>query len=151
MSDICVRQAHIDEIPRLFMMMAPEMLACSAIHNTFDVNHTILFWQAFYRAGVGTVFVLEIDYQPVGMLGAIAASSPHTPDKNATEMFWFVLPNFRGHGILLIEAFEKWAKECGCKYMALCYMESSMPEKLQAVYKRRKYKIAEVSWIREVE
>ena len=56
----------------------------------------------------GTVFVAMKDNEPVGAIAGIVTPSLYNPDiKVCSELFWYVLPEFRSSraGLLLLNAF----------------------------------------------
>jgi GNAT superfamily N-acetyltransferase len=59
----------------------------------------------------------------------------------STEIFWYVRKGYRGrYGIDLIEEYEQWAKQKGCKRIRMIHLVDLMPDKLKRFYERRGYK-----------
>lgn len=61
----------------------------------------------------GTVFVSERDGALTGMIGICVYPHPISGLLTATEMFWWVEPAHRGHGLRLLTIATTWAKAAG--------------------------------------
>jgi len=48
----------------------------------------------------------------------------------------------------LMQAFEGWAKEVGCKFASMCDMHDL--QDLQPLYERKGYKLTEKSYVKEL-
>lgn len=87
------------------------------------------------------------------VVGYIVGCINYTPffnqEKLAVEHGWYVLPEHRKYSMKLLEAFETWAKLMGCKKASATHYGED--ERLQKVYKRKKYKPLEVVYIKELE
>ncbi len=63
-----------------------------------------------------TLFVAEMDGEPVGVLGGLLVPNMFNPEIiTLAEIFWYVVPDHRKSraGALLIKAFQKKAEELG--------------------------------------
>lgn len=146
-----VRELSEQELPLLVPELGPAMFGSSAWLRDFSPDRALASWREFMRLGIGVVFVLEDQGGKLcGMLGAIALPDPHTHDTKATELFWVTLPGHRGHGLKLLAAYEHWAARQGCRFITLCHMADSMPDRLKTVYERRGYRVSEVAYTKEV-
>lgn len=68
----------------------------------------------------GIVVLLMKDDLPVGFIGGMLTKMFFSKDPLATEIFWWVDPQYRTRkSLLLKEAFEFWAKRVGAKYISL--------------------------------
>lgn len=71
----------------------------------------------------GSLFVAHDGDNVVGFLAATFLPSHMIlgPVPCAMELAWYVLPDYRhrGHGLKLLNEFEAWAKEKGCKHIFL--------------------------------
>lgn len=62
----------------------------------------------------------RIDIHAVGMLGLAVYSHPISGVRVASELFWWVEPEFRGHtGLKLLRLAEKWAVSRGAKVLQM--------------------------------
>lgn len=69
-------------------------------------------------------------------------------EKLAVEHGWYVQPDHRKYSMKLLEAFETWAELMGCKKMSVTHYGED--ERLNKIYKRKKYKPLEVVYIKEL-
>ena len=83
-----------------------------------------------------------------GALGGVLAQSPFNETVNAIEMFWYVLPEHRGHGIKLLRAFEAWAVERGADYVCMIHLQKLQPEALGQLYLRLGYRLIESNYLK---
>lgn len=114
-----------------------------------DVEYSVKQYVSMIKGGWGVVFALKNDAgEMVGGLGAIKAPDLHCGYMTAIETFWFTNPDSRGHGLLLLDAFEAWGKEFGCRRFAIVHLVDSMPERLSVLYKRRGYKLIESHYVK---
>ncbi len=145
-----IREARIDEVRKV-----AEFMKQFEQHTGFvkvDVNHATKQYERFYATGIGIMIILEDDNtgELYGGIGAIALPDIHCGIMTAVETFWFVSPEHRGQGLKLLKAFEDWGKKMKCKRLALIHLADSYPEILEKIYIRKKYKLVEKHFIREV-
>lgn len=86
------------------------------------------------------------DDKPIGMIGGAIAYFIFGGVKYATEVAWWVEPEYRKSGIgkELIEAFEYWANQVGCKFVSMSALDKELPK----FYEKLDYSFAEVSYIK---
>lgn len=121
-------------------------------HIRVDVEYSVKQYVHMTGAGWGVVFALKDgNGEIVGGLGAIKGPDLHCGAMTAIETFWFTNPDSRGHGLLLLDAFEAWARENGCPRIAIVHLEDSMPERLSVLYRRRGYKLVESHYVKGIE
>ena len=60
-----------------------------------------------------TLFVATRDSAIIGMMGLFVFEHPFTGRRTASELFWWVEPESRGHGMRLLKAGRDWAKAAG--------------------------------------
>lgn len=67
------------------------------------------------------VFVAEEDrtQRLCGMLGIVVFGHPMSGERQATEVFWWVEPEYRGVGIRLLRVGERWAQMRGAVTMQM--------------------------------
>ena len=97
------------------------------------------------------LFVAESKGKVVGFVAGVL--SPLLANKRVImgqELAWWVEPEHRNGkaGIGLLKAIEKKAKEVGAKYWNMAFMYSSMPEKIEGMYKKMGYKKTESFYTR---
>lgn len=98
----------------------------------------------------GVMFVLTIDGKPVGVLAArVMDTSPLIHGwKIAHEMGWYVTPSHRGHSLMMIEEFEKWAQLTGAQAVTLSHFSDDIGNRLAEVYKKKGYAPSEVAYVK---
>ena len=94
----------------------------------------------------GAVWVLEQDGAIKGILGAVAHPHPMDGLLTASEMFWWVDPDVRGHGLKLLRAFEAWATRLEARKMVL----SAPTPDVERLFERLHYTRTEASYQRNV-
>ena len=147
--EITIRIMAVEEIERLYPI-ADSFFKASEFSSDFNPEHFKARWTAFISNGYGVIFVIEKNEEVVGCLGALKYSDPNNGKIMATEMFWFVLPEHRGKGTLLLDAFEIWAHREGCQSLIMVYLTDSMPEKVKNIYENRGFRPMEVHYVKEV-
>lgn len=65
----------------------------------------------------GTVLVLAPSGDLVGMIGMLAMPHFVSGQMVASELFWWVEPESRGHGVRLLRAAERWAASVGATHI----------------------------------
>lgn len=123
-----------------FASTVPEMAS-------FDREIAKKSWIQFINMGAGKILILD-DYS--GMLAYMIHPDPYTGELTATEMAWFVDPNKRGRGLLLLIEFEKWAKAWECKRVVMTLLHTEQSEMLSKLYVRRGYVSRETNYIKDI-
>lgn len=85
-----------------------------------------------------------------GALGAVLCPSLTSGKLMAVESFWFVIPQYRGHGIRLLDAFEKWGESRGATMLCMIHLSNLQPDALKSLYERRGYREIEVNYLKEL-
>lgn len=91
--------------------------------------------------------VLEIDNVVQGFACAVKGSLlGNAAVSTGTELAWWIEPDYRQdkNGIKLLKFLETLAKNAEIKHWNMVYMESSMPEIVEEIYKKMGYRRAEV-------
>jgi GNAT superfamily N-acetyltransferase len=74
-----------------------------------------------------------------GALGAVIGEGMFSPSIIATECWWYMRKPWRGQGVVLLDAFEEWAKSAGAEYAAMVHLMQLQPESLGRFYQDRGY------------
>ena len=101
----------------------------------------------------GLLCVADHDGEIVGFMSGLKSETLCSPEAIiATELAWFVKPDFRrhGYGIELINTFENLALREGVKYLTLGYMYSSMPEIVKSIYGKLGYRPTEETYTKVI-
>lgn len=107
------------------------------------------YWDMLVN-GTAIMFMLEDEGKLIGALAGIKFPDLHCGELIAVETFWYVVKDQRGKGIMLLDAFERWAKMQHCVKCAMIHLVDSMPKKLEVLYKRRGYELIELHYVKEL-
>jgi GNAT superfamily N-acetyltransferase len=112
-----IRAATADDIPRLVAM--GERFLSETVYrerrvpvNPIAMARTVGLLLASER---GAVFVSEQEAAVVGMIGLVIFEHPITGLVTASELFWWVESECRGHGVRLLRRGEQWARAAGAQ------------------------------------
>jgi GNAT superfamily N-acetyltransferase len=97
--------------------------------------------------GLGTILVLEHDGALVGMIGLHCAPHFLSLEMMAGEVFWWVDPSRRGHGLRLLRAAEAWARDQGAVSLQLIAPD----ERVERLYERLGYRAIERTYLRRLD
>lgn len=61
------------------------------------------------------IIMVDKSGELIGAIGASHSEPLWNTDKHAVELFFFVRPGHKRAAVLLIDAFEEWARRTGCK------------------------------------
>lgn len=140
-------ETELPELARLGKLFYRE----GALPGKFVPEQFIATWRKFFELGFGVVFGLRIEGELMGALGAAVLPDPNDGELVGSEMFWWVAPEARGHGMGLLNAYETWAvNEMGAKRIGMVHLLSLAPEKMGKLYERRGYKATEVHYVKEI-
>lgn len=87
---------------------------------------------------------------PHGMAGALVYPFYMTGQSTAQELFWWVDPDHRGMGQMLLTALESAARAKGAETMTMIALENLNPDAVGAIYRRAGYRPSEHSYIRRL-
>jgi GNAT superfamily N-acetyltransferase len=97
-----------------------------------------------------TALFLLVDGKVVGLIAGMMVNNLTNGKPAMQECVWYVDPEHRSHGKMLMEEFEKMAKDRGALTMVMGLMCNSMQERLDKFYKRLGYKPFEVQYMKEL-
>lgn len=105
-----VRQATVDDVPAIVATgdrFVQDTVYREALADNPAQRAHFVTW--LVTTPDGAVWVLEDQDTVVGILGGMIYAHPMDGRRTAAEMFWWVDPGARGHGLKLLRAFERWA------------------------------------------
>lgn len=145
-----VRHATAADIPELLRM---GRAFCEASHYRevgFDESSVRTLMEQMVASADALLLIADAG-KPVGMLGALRY--PFYMNRNhptVQELFWWVDESERksGAGLSLIAGLEQWSKDSGAKSVHMGSLDSSDPERIEVIYKRRGYKPSERIFIK---
>jgi len=93
----------------------------------------------------GLMLVAERDAAIIGMLGALVYAHPMSGEQTAAELFWWVDPEKRGGGLVLLRTLEQWARDHGAVVLQMIAPDDGVArlyerigfERLETTYQRR--------------
>ncbi len=145
---ITIRMAQHDETLAIATLMKGFEQETS--HVKVNVEYTAQRYTDLVKQGIAHLFILEDDGKMIGGLGCIINRDLHDGIPVAVESYWYVHPDHRGGGQMLLDRFESFAKEQGCKRALMVHLEDSHPESLKRLYGRRGYKLVEQTYMKEI-
>ena len=143
-----IRTASVDELGGIIRFM--KKFEDTTDHVKVDIDYAIESYGRLMKRGVLTVFVMEEGDEITGSLSFLKSPSMNDGILTAVELWWFMDPEHRGNGLQLFDAFEKSARDQGCKRFAMIHMVDSFPDKLESLYKRRGYGLIEKHYVKEL-
>lgn len=97
-----------------------------------------------------SVWVLDLNNEIVGICGAISFPLYFNPAYTiAQELFWYVHPEHRGSGKLLLNHLEDWSKEEGVNALHMIALEDKNAGIMEKVYKKAGYEPVERTFRKE--
>jgi len=144
-----IRSLRTDELD-ILREIATKFFASSEHLKDFDMEVFKKNWTQFIDAGIGIIYGLFEGDKICGTIGGFCYPDVNSGLLSATELFWFVLPEQRGKGLLLLDAFETWAKSKECKRIIMVHLTDLMPEKVKRIYDKRGYKPIEIHYMKEI-
>lgn len=145
-----VREAKIEEVESIVRLM--KGMEQETAHVKVDVEYATNKYIRMINSGIAHMVVLESDDgNMVGGLGFVVGPDLHCPRTIAVETYWYVDPEHRGDGMLLLRYLETWAKDNRCDAIAMIHLADSSPDSLEKVYRRRGYIKVESHYVKEVQ
>jgi len=141
-----LRQEQVEGVAEL----GDEFMRSTGMPGRFNASHFIETWTRLVQNPIFAIFSLVQGFQTIGSIGGIVYDENFTGDAVAAEQFWFVTKSCRGHGLRLLDAFEKWARENGAKRILMAHINSPESIRSAVVYKRRKYRELETLFVKEL-
>jgi GNAT superfamily N-acetyltransferase len=113
-------------------------------------------WSPLMESGVGEIHAIwssgpvTRDQKIIAVLGAAFSPDMFSGRMTATELFWYVLPEFRktGAGLMLLDHFEERAEARGCSEILMVHF-AHMGASLQKLYESRGFSLLEQTFRKE--
>ena len=117
----------------------------------FDREWWIPFWENLIDAGLGQIFVEEVDGEVVQAMGVML--SPYLDEKlELREAFWIVDEESVGDGRELLRAVEAWGRENGAVRFYITRLEAApRPEALDRFYRMAGFEPVERVFYKEID
>lgn len=150
---LTIRHLTVTELP-LCESFARGFFEEKKLPGEFCLDIFIMNWTAFLTKHPATILTLWDGPDLLGGLGAMIVPDLFDGRLTATEMFWYLKPQAR-HGLgsfKLVDEFEVWGDRHGATEFRIAHMlmpgESPAAVRLAPIYKRKKYRALEVSYIK---
>src|SRR5579863_550318 len=144
-----IRELQIPELGKL-TECAREFYASSRFLEEFDPARFRKIWTELMETGAGVIFSCEKEGCIAGAIGGIIHKDIYGHSLIAEEFFWFVQEEYRGDGLLLYLAFEKWAIARGAASIQMVHLLDLMPEKVAKFYRRQGYEPIETRYSKKL-
>lgn len=111
-----IRDATAADIPRL-VEMGTRFLTETVYSGKVPVNPPAMTrtLELLLASDLGALFVSDVGGVVTGMIGLLVFEHPITGARTAQELFWWVEPEHRGHGVRLLARGEQWAVAAGAE------------------------------------
>lgn len=139
----------VEDLPSL-IEGANEFYSSSKFLQKFDAATFCELWKCLIVGGMGVIHIDRDGDVVTGAIGGIIHKEPYNSEKVMAEMFWFVRPEYRGLGVRLYKAFEKWAVESGAASIQMVHLLDSMPDKVGQFYIRCGYEAVETRYTKRL-
>jgi GNAT superfamily N-acetyltransferase len=145
-----IRLARIDEV-RVVVMFLSQSEEFPKLTLGHDVERIIREFTRMMKEGRAGILVMQDERGWLqGGLLFIKTLSLYGGEPVAMKTSWYVAPKYRGKGMSLVHAFEKLAKELGCKKVVMSHLPGKQAERIERIYKRRGYKPIDIQYVKEV-
>lgn len=144
-----IRLLHPDEV-KMCVEGGMDFFDEGKIPGGFIPSEFVRSWCKLIESGVGSIHGSFDGDTITGAIASVLCPNMFNGKTMAVECFWFVFPEYRGHGIKLFYAFEEWAKRHGAKMLSMIHLHSLQPEKLKNLYERMGYRAVETNYIKEI-
>lgn len=141
-----IREATREDISHL-VVMGLHFVRSGEYGDHLDESPDALFETMFRLIeGEDAILLVQGDDKPIGMLGGLIYRHPLSWQTFFSELFWWVEPEHRGHGLDLPRHAEAWAKTLGATH---CIMVSPN-DRVSRLYEKLGYSKLETHYIKEV-
>ncbi len=115
-----IRLATMDDVSRLSEMFA-EFVASTqyAKYVGNDPSYSSAMMERMISSEDCAIFVVDHEDGIVGMIGVMVFTQPFSGERVASELFWWLDPSHRGHGVWLLRRGESWARGHGATRMTM--------------------------------
>lgn len=110
------------------------------IFSAFDPAEFIRIWLPLMDAGeaVGWLVMTDED-KAVGTLIGRKIYHPVTGLITAVKQLWFIEPEYRKHGVRMLDLFIAWAKNNGCETVSVNTMYNDEAAGIERVLERKRF------------
>lgn len=142
-----IREASLTDVPRLLEMA--EHFISSDLYRAviaFEREPLTRLLMRLITEPEGMLWVDVVAMQVVGAIGVLIFDHPMSGERAVTELFWWVEPDHRGHGIRLWRQAEQWARDQAAQQMLMI----APTDAVGTLYERQGYQRVETSYMRRL-
>jgi GNAT superfamily N-acetyltransferase len=145
-----IREATQDDLFDILVLGRDFSRQAGHLHR-FEKQKTAEVMAGLIESEQGCVFVLEDDGFIIGGIVGLVNQMPFGIHPVATELAWFLDEKYRGNkkSLLLVQAFEEWAKSVGAEYVIMAHIHTI--NNLDKVYTKLGYTPAETAYAKRIE
>lgn len=143
-----IRHLTVEELPLCFPI-ARAFWKEGALPGSFREDVFVKTWSYVIWSEIGTILGMFSGGKLTGVLGAFKTPDINDGELVSNEAFWFVSPEHRGEGVLLLDAYERWSVDSGCSRAGMIHLLNLHPKGLSRLYEWRGYKATEVHYFKE--
>ena len=146
---VSIREATQEDLFDLLVLGRDFSREAGHMHR-FDKQKTAEVMAGLIESDQGCIYVMEDDGFIVGAIVGLVNQMPFGTHPVATELAWFVHEKFRGNkqSLLLVSAFEEWAKSVGAEYVVMAHIHTI--NNLEKVYTKLGYEPAETAYAKRI-
>lgn len=143
-----IRQATIEDVPEIVRLGSLSLVGGAYENLIADNTERVAQLAKDTIGGAGKVLLCDEDGHVCGLLAFLVLPHPFSGEMTATELMWYVEPEFRkgATGLQLLWEAERVAKEMGAKK----FQFTAPSEQVGSIYKRFGYRQIEVAYLKEL-
>ena len=143
-----IKKTKISDLPKLSII--GDYFKTLSDHVDYSIDIFTAYWTHLITNNSGAIFTYEKSGNIAGAVGGVKYPDINTGILMAMEMFWVVLPEAKGRGLSLLNRFESWARDEGCKKIIMVRLLNSMPEYVGKIYMKKGYRPIEEHYVKEL-
>ncbi len=145
-----IRRAKTSEEVRALLPLARAFTSRPEVVAGLDEEMWVKLWSLRVCDEKAAIFYEEGPDGPIGTIAGMLGHSALDGVMEAQESFWFVDPNHRGNGLMLLDHYEGWARAMGARRLWMMRLDGLRERALDGLYLRRGYRPTERVFCMEV-
>jgi N-acetylglutamate synthase-like GNAT family acetyltransferase len=147
-----IRVITADDLPTVSVEMGTAFFKEGGMPGGFDPEVFRRNWSTLLSAGMGRIWLLEVDGKACGALGVLITNDINDGQRVITEAFWYVVPDMRNslHGVRLFTEMEKHAADIKAKRILMIHYHATMDYRLPQFYEKFGYRAIETHYAKEL-
>lgn len=145
-----VRSLHTDDDFARLVPLGHRFYAEASIPGEFSANAFMASLRTWKENMPCIVLGLECNGNLVGAIAGVIITYPFDGCKVLNEVFWYVDPSCRGHGIRLYKELERWAVANKVKRITMGHLIGEKAEAMSKYLLRKGYQPLEIHYSKEL-